>query len=711
MMTKIRRLLLVCAMMFLLTTPAHADVWLPSGLTSIEDQAFSGASWMSGRCAIPEGVTNIGFEAFIDCTGLTELTIPATVTSIEARAFKGCTGLTGTLTFSKDVTIAEDAFDGCPNLTIIIEGAEPEMDYSALFTWTIANGEATITDYVGGKEITAVTIPAELDGCPVTTIAKYAFASSRYLTSIELPETLTTIGERAFGSCTKLVSVSIPASVKTISKNAFYYCTSLQGNLSLVDADVASNAFTGTKMSVYAFTTNNDGTLTLTKCFGSPVNATIAANVAGRKVTVIGKEAFSYCTRLETISLPETLTTIEANAFYYCSKLQGIAIPEGVTAIGSNAFRYCTAMTTLSIPTTTRSIGGMAFSGCNKLNGSINLIDVTMDFAAFNNCGALEIFSYVSNGSNLTLDTVVSSAYDITVPAQINGRNVTGMNAMAFYDCLDVETITLPNTFTAIGEMAFMNQESLVSITIPATIKTIGNSAFEGCTALESIDLHSGIRTVGEKAFFGCTALESLTIASSNTELLPLAFYDCTSLADISMPAGYSKVGNYALTNTQWINDQVATIARSVTRGCSTDEQKARALHDWVVKNTAYDESYTYYGIEGILFHGTGVCNSYTLTYQQLLSSVGITSKIVTGTATNNAGVTGSHAWNLVLLNGAWYHIDTTWDDPLPNGRETTTYYCMTDAQLGRNHTWNRADYPAATGTLYGAAASRSASR
>ncbi len=705
MFKTIRRLLIALALMFLFVAPAHADVWLPSGLNAIDDQAFSGASWMSGRCAIPEGVTRIGTEAFMDCSGMTELTIPASVKSIESRAFKNCSGLQGTLILSADVKVAEDAFEGCTNLTIMIEGAEEAIDPATLFAWTTVNGQVTITDFIGDKNVTNVTVPETIEGAPVTAIAKYAFASSRTLTSVELPATITEIGERAFASCTALQSVSIPASVQTIAKNAFYYCTSLQGTLELIDADVTSNAFTGTKMVVFNYTTNNDGTLTLARCYGSPVSIEIAASVAGRTVTAIGREAFSYSTRLESIELPATITEIGANAFYYCSALKGISIPAGVTTIGSNAFRYCSAMQSVSIPSTVTAIGSMAFSNCAKLTGSVTLVDVSMDFAAFNDCGELEIISYVSNGNDLILNNVISTAASMTIPAQVNGKNVTGMTAMAFYECYDLAHITLPATFTAIGDMAFMEQESLVSITIPTTVTTIGASAFEGCTALETITLHSGIRTVGEKAFQNCTSLNTLTIQSASTQVLPLAFYDCTALATINMPAGFTNFGNFSLTNTKWVTNQIATIARNVTSGCSTEEQKARALHDWVIKNCEYDQSYTYYGVEGMLFHGTGVCNTYTVTYQMLLSSVGITNKVVSGTATNNSGVTGSHAWNLVLLNGDWYHIDTTWDDPLPNGRETTTYYCMTDAQLAVNHTWDTASYPAANGYLYGAAA------
>lgn len=75
-----------------------------------------------------------------------------------------------------------------------------------------------------------------------------------------------------------------------------------------------------------------------------------------------------------------------------------------------------------------------------------------------------------------------------------------------------------------------------------------------------------------------------------------------------------------------------------------------------------------------------------------MLLEVGIENKIIEGVAGSSL-----HAWNLVKLDGKWYHLDTTWDDPLPDvpGRITYEHYNLTDDQIKTVHTWTKS-YPAA---------------
>ncbi|HIU44122.1 MAG TPA: S-layer homology domain-containing protein [Candidatus Ventrousia excrementavium] len=129
--------------------------------------------------------------------------------------------------------------------------------------------------------------------------------------------------------------------------------------------------------------------------------------------------------------------------------------------------------------------------------------------------------------------------------------------------------------------------------------------------------------------------------------------------------------------------------AEVVTSGMS-DYEAAKALHDYLVLNCAYDmhyysgnipaESYTAYGA---LANGTAVCAGYAKAYQALLEAVGIPCEYVTG-----YGNGGSHAWNLVQIDGEWYHVDATWDDPVPNreGYVRYDYFLKSDAYMGRDH-------------------------
>ena len=701
--TALSTLLLALAMLFI-ALPASADVWLPASLTEIESQAFMNSAWLSGSCTIPDGVKSIGAQAFYNCSGLTTLSIPDSVGYIGSKAFAGCTGLTGTVTIPKGCEMAADAFEGCTGLTVITESEDP----SELFTWSISGGKATITGYKGGKTVTSITVPATIEGCPVTAIADYVFSSSRYLTHVSLPHTLETIGNYAFAYCSRLTSVSMPASVTSVGRYAFYYSSQLAGEIALIDAEIPSNAFTGCKnLSVFAYDTNADGTLTLARYYGSQRSVSVPHRVNGRTVTAIGREAFSYRTALVSVMLPTSVTTIGQSAFYYCSALESVSIPYGVTSIGPSAFYYCTSLTQLSLPETVESIGSMAFYSCSALHGTYTFVNASINASAFSSCEGVTAWCYRTvTATEAVLEACYSSASAFSVPAYVDDYAVTGMSAQAFYGCRSITSVTLPETFRTISAEAFYKCATLQSISIPEGVTAIGENAFCGCTSLASVVIPASVDSIASQAFYNCTGMTSLTVRSAATELRSFAFAGCSSLSSISMPGGFSNVGNMALNGTPWLNAKVSAIARQVTSGCSSDYDRALALHDWLVTHTAYDNSYTHYGSEGVLFHGTGVCNAYTLTYSRLLSAVGVSSMTVSGTATDrNTGNTGGHAWTLVKLDGVWYHVDTTWDDPIPDGRERHTYFCLTDAQMAVDHSWDTSAYPAANGSAITTAA------
>lgn len=147
------------------------------------------------------------------------------------------------------------------------------------------------------------------------------------------------------------------------------------------------------------------------------------------------------------------------------------------------------------------------------------------------------------------------------------------------------------------------------------------------------------------------------------------------------------------VTQTKYVNEKVAqTVAQIITPGMN-DHQKVKAIHDWVVQHLKYDETYTRYTAYEALYDGTAVCQGYALLSYALLKQAGVENKIVEGTAGGEL-----HAWNLVNIDGNWYHMDTTWDDPLPDQGDgvDTNYYLRTDAQMKQDHNWTKT-YPAAT--------------
>lgn len=143
----------------------------------------------------------------------------------------------------------------------------------------------------------------------------------------------------------------------------------------------------------------------------------------------------------------------------------------------------------------------------------------------------------------------------------------------------------------------------------------------------------------------------------------------------------------------------VQDILDSEIKDGMTDYDKELALHDYLVAHCEYSEDARQepesdiYRAYGALVNQDAVCNGYAEAMQLLLMCVDVNTQFVIGTAD---GI--DHAWNLVELDGNWYHLDTTWDDPLPDQGEYVLhpYFNVTDDIMKKNHEWVAEDYPKA---------------
>ncbi|MGJ7910771.1 transglutaminase domain-containing protein [Neobacillus sp. LXY-1] len=146
------------------------------------------------------------------------------------------------------------------------------------------------------------------------------------------------------------------------------------------------------------------------------------------------------------------------------------------------------------------------------------------------------------------------------------------------------------------------------------------------------------------------------------------------------------------------VNTKVTAILNQIIKPGMNNFEKEKVIHDWIEKHVAYDTSYSKYSAyDALVSPYKTVCQGYALLSYKMLNQAGIKTRIIEGTAGGQ-----SHAWNLVNLDGVWYHFDSTWDDPLPDvaGRVTYDYYNLTDAQIKRDHSWVKT-YPAATTDFY----------
>ena len=226
-------------------------------------------------------------------------------------------------------------------------------------------------------------------------------------------------------------------------------------------------------------------------------------------VTSIGENAFSGCVSLESIMLPSSVTSIGNGAFGDCS-LKSITIPSSVTSIGDRTFGDCLLLASIVIPSSVTSIGESAFSGCSSLESIIIPSSVTsIGESAFSGCSSLK---------------------SISIPS-----SVTGIGGHAFEYCRSLETVTIPSSVTSIGNNAFGYCSSLESIVLSSSVTSIGNNAFGYCRSLKSITIPSSVTSIGNNAFGYCSSLKSITIPSSVTSIGDGVFSDCKLLHEIKI--------------------------------------------------------------------------------------------------------------------------------------------------------------------------------
>lgn len=146
-------------------------------------------------------------------------------------------------------------------------------------------------------------------------------------------------------------------------------------------------------------------------------------------------------------------------------------------------------------------------------------------------------------------------------------------------------------------------------------------------------------------------------------------------------------------------------VASSIFAQDMPDYLKVLRIHDWIVNNTRYNttdmsESGNHLAY-GAMVKGSCVCMGYAETGVLLFQAAGIESRYISGTGTNSEGQTEAHAWNAVNVDGDWYLVDMTWDDPTsPNGLDVLKYdyFLLTDSQLAMNHNWDREKVPVCNG-------------
>ena len=221
-----------------------------------------------------------------------------------------------------------------------------------------------------------------------------------------------------------------------------------------------------------------------------------------------------------------SVTSIGSSAFSWCSQLTAVTIPEGVATIGSYAFERCSSLTAVTIPASAINIGGWVFDYCSALTAihvaEGNATHSSEDGVLFN-----------KDKTTLVCYPIGKPETTYTVPA-----TVTTFTTSAFENCTALAQINLPNSLTDMASRTFYGCTSLKEVTLPDGVTQLMGFNFTDCSALEKVTLPEGITYIGSGAFKNCSALTELTVwAITPPTLESDAFTGVSSSLVVKVPA------------------------------------------------------------------------------------------------------------------------------------------------------------------------------
>ena len=386
--------------------------------------------------------------------------------------------------------------------------------------------------------------------CVLTGLNKGAFADCAGLTSVIIPNSVEIIAEWAFSGCSGLASVTIGKGVTNIGNWTFAHCTRLVS---------------------IAVKEGNGKYIVKNNCLVDKSTATLVLGCqtsvipGDGSVESIGAYAFNDCIGLASITIPNTVASISSDAFSGCTGLTNVTIGKGVTIIGRGAFSNCSGLTSIVV----------------KEGNSRYIVK--------NNC---------------LIDTLTATLVLGCQTSVIPGDgSVKSIGDFAFYGCIGLTNITIPDSVTNIGLWAFVDCSSLTKILYSGdligwlNIRGLdelmgrGNSTktlyIDGVKIEGNLVIPDGITSISGYAFYCCSGLTSVTIQDSVTSIGSGAFSGCSGLKKVF----------YAGTAGQWTQISIAnnnTNLTSATRYYYSDTEPD--LND---DGIAYAGNYWHYDTDG----------------------------------------------------------------------------------------------------------------
>ena len=488
---------------------------IPNSVIIIGEGAFSGCYNLT-NVTIPNSVTTIGIEAFYRCFGLTSIVIPDSVTDIDTWAFY-CSGL-------QSVTIGA----GVKNV-----GTASFFACSSLKTIVFKDGAAVIGSWM--------------------------FGDCSSLTDVVIPNSISLIYGDAFDRCSVLKNIyykgtaeewnaividnTYPSSNNILDFTIYYYSETqpiTEGNFwHYVDGvptvwQIHTHSYTSAVTTEPTATAN--GVITYTCSCGDsyieelvPQDFTVTAdNRAMVGYTGAAGETLVIPSRIQIDGNWHRVTSIGDYAFSDCSNLVSVIIPNSVTSIGTGAFMLCSNLSNTKIPNSVRSVGSYAFYGCDKLmqkeNGIFYVDKWAVDYDWYSG-------NSLSNYVSLRSDTIGIA-----------------ISALSYYDAL--KGIVLPSGLKYIDDCAFTGCSNLTSINIPSSVIRVGGDAFLECDNI--VTTQGGVEYVGNWAVWCDSDIREVTLRQGTVGLCDWLFTYCAYLFDITLPNSVKYIGENQFGENRW---------------------------------------------------------------------------------------------------------------------------------------------------------------
>ena len=508
-----------------------------------------------------EKVSSIGSYCFFGCAKLSAFTLNSAITSIPDYAFANCSSLgemdlsnlisigksafaltsLSTVNILKTVNLGESAFQNCANLktvtlpsTITKIKGNPFAYCSSLESIALSGDNA---NYLSGENcIIDKTDGRVIIGCKNSVLPTDNTAKS--------------IGAYAFAGAVGLTKISLPSSITLINNDAFIGCDNIEYN------KFGNGLYLGNDINPYLalqkvedktlnYLTINDDTFLLDNHLFDGYSM-LANLTIGKNIQTIHATRFEDCLNLSNIQVSSenlTFTTDGYSLFDGSSKtilLGGILSAfDGIKNIGDNAFKGRN-LQTLVVPENVKSIGCGAFEGCPLNSATLPFIGAGVEVESGDHFGY--IFGALTYSSN-----------KVKVPSTLKTVTITGFGSRdrviyghAFYECVNVENVTIPSNTATIRVSAFDDCKKLFAFTIPSGVFDLGDKAFYSCTSLTEIVIPSSVKNIGRSAFSICSKLARVTfdvitnweVDDTSSFVTPASLKSAT-LSDTSASASY----------------------------------------------------------------------------------------------------------------------------------------------------------------------------